>query len=244
MTPPTTRPDDGRETQLEHERLQLLLGGFVLGGLDADDHQAFTRHLRHCGVCQRESAQLSGLPALLDVVDRDRVAGLDPTPGMPGADAAAGVTTLVPPGLLARMRSDRRRRRWRYGLAAAVLVLVAGAVGAGIGPVLDRVNAPPTRPLVASAPAGGSAPAAAVEIDLVTRTWGTQLDVRGSSLPSGQVLYLSVTDRQGHAYDVASWTGTPTGRATLTAACWMRSADIALVQVHTRAGATIATATA
>jgi hypothetical protein len=249
----TTRPGAGRETELEHERLQLLLGGFVLGGLDVDDHQAFTRHLRHCVACQRESAQLSGLPALLDVVDRDRVTGLEPSEGMPGGpgtpegsgvDGAAPAATLVPLGLLDRMRADRRRRRWRYGLAAAVLMLVAGAIGAGVGPVLDRLNAPPTRPLVASALAGGTGPAAAVEIDLVTRTWGTQLDVRGSSLPSGQVLYLSVTDRQGHAYDVASWTGTPTGRATLTAACWMKTADIAQVQVHTRSGTTIATATA
>ena len=42
----------------------------------------------------------------------------------------------------------------------------------------------------------------------MTRTWGTQLDVRGSSLPAGEVLFLAVTDRDGHQYDVASWTGT------------------------------------
>jgi hypothetical protein len=90
----TTRPGAGRETELEHERLQLLLGGFVLGGLDADDHQAFTRHLRHCAACQRESAQLSGLPALLDVVDRDRVIELEPPDGMPGGAGTPGVSTL------------------------------------------------------------------------------------------------------------------------------------------------------
>ena len=163
---------------------------------------------------------------------------------MPVGGTGAPVAAVVPAELLSRMRADRRRRQWRYGLAAAVLALVAGALGAGVGPLLDRLNAPPTRPLVATAAPGADSAAAAVEIDLVTRTWGTQLDVRGSSLPAGQVLYLSVTDRQGHAYDVASWTGTPTGRATLTAACWMKSADIAEVRVHTRSGATIATATA
>ncbi|MDQ6897537.1 MAG: hypothetical protein M3171_13195, partial [Actinomycetota bacterium] len=104
------------------------------------------------------------------------------------------------------------------------------------------LNAPPTRPLVAQAAAvPGAAPQ--VEIDLVTRAWGTQLDLRGSSLPTGQVLYLSVTNREGHAYDVASWTGTPSGRTTLTAACWMKTSDIAQVQVHTRDGGAIATAT-
>lgn len=244
---PGRERESDRETEREHDRLQVLLGGFVLGGLDADEHQAFTRHLRRCAVCQRESAQLSGLPALLDVVDPERVEALEPGSGMPADGTASPVATVVPAGLIDRMRADRRRRRWRYGLAAAVLALVAGALGAGVGPLLDRLDAPPTRPLVATAAPAATGPdgtAAAVEIDLVTRTWGTQLDVRGSSLPSGQVLYLSVTDRQGHAYDVASWTGTPTGRATLTAACWMKPADIAEVRVHTRAGATIATATA
>ena len=78
----------------------------------------------------------------------------------------------------------------------------------------------------------------------MTRTWGTQLDVRGSSLPTGQVLFLAVTDREGHSYDVASWTGTPSGRTVLTAACWMKPGDIVQVQVHTRGGAPVATATA
>ncbi len=240
----TTRPGAGRETEREHEQVHLLLGAFVLGGLDADDHQAFTRHLRHCATCQRESAQLSGLPALLDIVEPERVdAGLTPA-GMPDT-ARAQPPVLVPTRLLDRVRADRRRRRWRLAAAAAVLAVLAGGLGAGVGPLLSRVNAPPTRPLVASAAAAvpDGSPAPAVEVDLVTRTWGTQLDLRGTSLPAGQVLYLSVTDKQGHAYDVASWTGTPTGRATLTAACWMKSADIAQVQVHTRSGTAIATAT-
>ncbi|MEO7233968.1 MAG: zf-HC2 domain-containing protein [Lapillicoccus sp.] len=241
----STPPGAGRETEREHEQVHLLLGAFVLGGLDAEDHQAFTRHLRHCATCQRESAQLSGLPALLDVVEPERVDAVLTPAGVPDAAGRSQPSVLVPARLLERVRADRRRRGWRLVAAAAVLAVLAGGIGAGVGPLLSRVNAPPTRPLVATAapavPDGGTA--AAVEIDLVTRTWGTQLDLRGTSLPAGQVLYLSVTDKQGHAYDVASWTGTPTGRATLTAACWMRTADIAQVQVHTRSGTAIATAT-
>jgi len=220
----------------------MFLGAFVLGGLDPDQHQAFTRHLRHCPACQQESAQLSGLPALLDIVEPSRVEAVIADAGMPERADGPQPSVLVPTALPERVRADRRRRRWRIALAAAVLAVLAGGIGAGVGPLLSRVNAPPTRPLVASAASDrGSAPE--VEIDLVTRTWGTQLDLRGSSLPPGQVLYLSVTDRQGHAYDVASWTGTPTGRATLSAACWMKTADIAQVQVHTRGGPAIATAT-
>jgi hypothetical protein len=237
----------GRELGSEHEELHGLLGAFVLGGLDPAEHHAYSRHLRRCPVCQLESAQLSGLPALLAVVEPSRVLAMDAeTEAADPASVAASATTPaqpVPLGLLHRVRADRRRRRWRLLAAAAVLAVLAGAMGAATGPLLSRLQAPPTRPLVATpaVPAGAVPPA--VEIDLVSRTWGTQLDLRGSDLPPGQVLYLSVTDREGHAYDVASWTGTPSGRTTLSAACWMKSADIAQVQVHTRAGAPLAIAT-
>jgi anti-sigma factor RsiW len=230
----------------EHEELQQLLGAFVLGGLDTAEHQAFSRHLRGCPACQQEAAQLSGLPALLDLVEPG---GMEPDTAE-GRAPALGVSvageTLPPVALLDRVRAERRRRRWRLAAVAAALVLVAGALGAAIGPVTDRLNAPPTRGLVAAAApvvAGQSGPAQ-VEIDLVTRNWGTQLDVRGSGLPTGQVLFLAVTDREGHKYDVASWTGTASGRTTLTAACWMKPGDIVQVQVHTREGTPVATATA
>lgn len=229
----------------EHEELQLLLGAFVLGGLEPAEHQAFTRHLRSCAECQREAAQLSGLPALLDLVEPGQET--EPSDGsVPSPDGVVAAETGAPVALLGRLRRERRRRRWRVAAVAAVLVLLAGAIGASIGPVMNRLNAPPTRGLVAAAApltAGQSAPAE-VEIDLVTRTWGTQLDLRGAGLPTGRVLFLAVTDRDGHSYDVASWTGTPSGRTALTAACWMKPGDITQVQVRTQEGTPVATASA
>jgi hypothetical protein len=242
----TAGPERGQqpgERGTEHEELHVLLGAFVLGGLDPEDHRAFTRHLRSCQECQREAAQLSGLPAMLDLVEPSEVLAV-PFEASSSASVGEGATVLVPRGLLQRVRADRRRRRWRIVAAAAVLAVLAGGIGAAIGPVMSRLNAPATRGLVAvAAPAAsGQSSAARVEIDLVTRTWGTQLDLRGSSLPAGQVLYLAVTDKEGHSYDVASWTGTPSGRATLSAACWMKSDDIATVKVRTRTGEAVATA--
>jgi hypothetical protein len=231
--------------EAEHEELQLLLGAFVLGGLDTAEHQAFSRHLRTCQVCQREAAQLSGLPALLDLVEPGSESG-PADAAIREPDGLVSAETMAPVALLDRVRAERRRRRWRLAAVAAVLVLVAGAVGASIRPITDRLNAPPTRGLVAAAAPltpGQSGPAQ-VEIDLVTRNWGTQLDVRGTGLPTDQVLFLAVTDRDGHRYDVASWTGTASGRTTLTAACWMKPGDIIQVQVHTREGTPVATATA
>ena len=79
----------------DHDELRMLLGAFVLGGLDDSDHHAFSTHLRGCRECQREAAQLSGIPRLLDLAD-----GSDP-----GADpmtdprpATLPATVTVPAG--------------------------------------------------------------------------------------------------------------------------------------------------
>lgn len=227
--------DDARERDNE---LHQLLGAFVLGGLDPEDHRAFTRHLRTCAVCQREAAQFSGLPALLDLAAWDEQSGervpAEHPVGTPAPRPAVPVT------LLDQVRRRRRIERWRLGAAAAVLALVAGGLGAGVGPVLERLTAPPSAHVVAAPVASSSA---AVEIELVTRGWGTQLEVAGSGLPKSGVLYLWVTSSSGRSYSVASWTGTPSGRTTLTAACWMRSADIRGIEVRTSDGTALATAT-
>jgi anti-sigma-K factor RskA len=225
--------DDAREQETE---LHLLLGAFVLGGLDAEDHRAFTRHLRTCASCQREAAQFSGLPALLDLASPQDEGSDHASPDVPARQEPPSATPIA---LLHEVRRRRRVHRWRLAAAAAVLALVAGGLGAMTGPVLDRLNAPPTAHVVAAPAASGSA---AVEIDLVSRGWGTQLDVSGSGLPRSGVLYLWVTNTSGRSYSVASWTGTPSGRTTLTAACWMKSADIRQIEVRTSDGAALATA--
>ncbi|MEO8828722.1 zf-HC2 domain-containing protein [Lapillicoccus sp.] len=233
-----TRPD------ADNERMHELLGAFVLGGLDDEDRNAFTAHLRTCAVCQREAAQLSGMPGLLDLVDPgtvtlDGVVGAEAAPALvPDGHAIQGGGVALPLPLLAHVRADRRRRRSRWVAVAAAIAVLAGGLGASVGPVAARINAPPTTHYVATAPAAGGTQ---VEIDLVTRAWGTQLDLRGSGLPTSGVLLLSVTNGAGYTYDIASWSGTPSGRTTLTAPCWMKPDDITELRVHTREGATLAT---
>ncbi|MEO9151087.1 MAG: zf-HC2 domain-containing protein [Lapillicoccus sp.] len=216
--------------------LHHLLGAFVLGGLSDDEQRDFTRHLRVCETCQRESAQFSGLPSLLDLLDPHDVEAV--LAGRQGEVDAVG-PTITPPALLAAVRARRRRGRWRLAAAAAVLVVAAGGVGVAVAPTVSRLGEPPTSRLVAKGPAGSRT---SVDISLVSRGWGTQVDLSGSDLPTSGVLYLEVTDLAGRSWDVASWTGTPSGRTTLTTACWVKAADITMVQVHTRDGQTVAAA--
>jgi len=108
------------------------------------------------------------------------------------------------------------------------------------GPALQRPAEPPTARYRATAVADSQAQ---VEIALVTRGWGTQLDVTGAGLPTSGTLALWVVDGEGHSYQVATWNGTAAGRATLSAACATRPAQIRTIEVRTADGAPLATTT-
>jgi len=51
------------------EEPHILAGAYVLGSLSAEDHRAFTIHLRSCPRCRTELDELAGLPRLLDLLD-------------------------------------------------------------------------------------------------------------------------------------------------------------------------------
>lgn len=220
-----TRPHDA-----EPDAHQLL-GAFVLGGLSAHDHQTFTTHLRTCATCQRETAQLSGLSSLLALVDPATLPHDDRDPlGLP--DEA----TAVPGAVLHAVRRHRLRNRWL--LAAAAVVLAIGGVTGGLT-LASRLDGPgaDARRVTATGPAGSPT---SVQITLVPHGWGTELDVQGRDLPTSGVLYLQVTDRKGRSWELASWSGVPSGRTSLSTACWVTADAIRSVAVVTRDGTTVA----
>lgn len=256
MTPPRGHPDEptGSAVPTDHQALHNLLGAFVLGGLDQDEHRAFTRHLRDCATCQRESAQIGGLPALLALVPTESALAIDSPTSATGASqvalplpsalpAGADDTTLV--SLLDRVRRRRRVRRWTVGLVAATVVLLAGVAGVLLGPVLPGRSVSPVTasPNVAARvvaqPVASSS--AHVVVALVAKQWGTQVELTGDGLPAGQIIELTIRAKDGSSYEVASWTGTQSGRANITGACWMKSDQITGVDVATVAGGPIAT---
>ncbi len=59
-----------------------LLGGYVLGALDAEEVEAVRRHLETCPACAREHAALADLPALLDRVEPADVPPPAPPPAL------------------------------------------------------------------------------------------------------------------------------------------------------------------
>jgi len=211
--------------------LHQLLGAFVLGGLSPQEHRLFTTHLRTCETCQQEAAQLSSLHSLLALADpaaipdsTDDVVVPEPVQAVPAA------------ALLHALR--RRRRRTRWLLAAAAVVLVLGGVAGGF--VFAPTGGGPDEAARRVTATGTVGSPTTVQIALVPRGWGTQVDLQARDLPTSGVFYLRVTDKQGRSWDIASWSGVPSGRTTLSTACWVMPDAIRSLVIHTRDGKSVA----
>lgn len=212
----------------DHDELHLLLGAYILGGLDDEDHAAFARHLRECRECQHQSGQLSAIPRLLDQAT--------PDDGSPEPEAPLGGADLL------LRRHERERRRGRLVLAVAAGVVGLALFGGGVlaGRSSARPDAPPRTMLVAT-PINGST--ADVRLGMITRAWGTQFDVVGTSLPTSGTMALWVVDDLGRATQVATWSATASGQVTLTASCASGPQRVKAVQVKTGEGMVLAAAT-
>ncbi len=235
----TTGPEDAH----------VLLGAYLLGGLSDEDHRRFTEHLRTCDRCQGELGQVSGLPRLLDL------AGPDGPDGLGGPYGGASLSEVPGPSLVGPLSDDgteqvrsllaevgRRRRRGRFvqsALAAAAAVLIF-AGGVWLGPRLLPSGSGSAGTHVAADVAAGSA--VQVDISLVTRGWGTQLDVSCADLPSDGTLLLWVVDRAGNGSAAATWLATPSGSARVTGATALRPDQIQLLELRTGSGRVLATA--
>lgn len=214
------------------------LGAYVLGGLSDDDHRTFSEHLRTCRQCQSELGQVSGLPRLLDLAGP----GGGPEGGWDAtspAESPSGASSRVELArLLGAVAQRRRRRRLWLGAGSVAASLLVFALGALVGPQLFPSEPPTTR--YDAAAVGGSS--AKVEVALVTRGWGTQVDLVCEDLPTDGELRVWVIDASGRSSAVASWRATSTGNARVTGATALRPNEIRTVQVRTATGAVLARA--
>ena len=219
----------------------VMLGAYVLGGLSDEEHSAFSEHLRTCGRCQAELGQVSGLPRLLDLAAPEGGPFLT---GAVGGDAAPRERATEEENVVRLLdevgRRRRHRRHWLSAVAAAVAaVLFAG--GAWLGPQLFS-SSPPAPPTthVAAAPVAGSG--VRVDLALVTRGWGTQIDIDCEDMPTQGELALWVVDRSGRAVTAASWHATPGGYSRVTGATALPPSQIRSLEVRTDTGQVLASA--
>jgi anti-sigma-K factor RskA len=166
----------------------LLLGSYVLGGLDPAEAADMDRHLATCAGCRRALARLQGLPDLLETMGPEEALEPGPPPDLERA-VLAGFAARSPAGPPAPDRARDRRRRWPLAAAgalagAAATVAVLALAGAFSTPQPDA-----TRLTLVSA---SGAPRASAQVRLVATSAGTEIDLDADlpRLRAGEVYEL------------------------------------------------------
>ncbi|MEO7744639.1 MAG: zf-HC2 domain-containing protein [Actinomycetota bacterium] len=212
----------------EHEDVRVLLGAYVLGGLDDTDLAAVQSHLPTCALCRDELAQLAVLPGLL----RRRPAPTD----LPAAAPKPPAELL--PALLHELDAGRRRDRRRWLVRSAVAAVTVATLTAGAGAVLAREDVPVAGAPVAGTPVAGT-PVALVAATGVTsgharllaKPWGTSITVELRGLPRDGRFVLQTTGRDGTREQAAAWGATSSGAVTVVGATSLDPTDLTRVAV-------------
>ena len=214
--------------QTLHNELQLLLGAYVLGGLDADDRRRIEEHLPHCPACTTELSRFAAVPGLLQ---------LTPPPSEP----PMGLPEDSLPRLMAaarRRRATRQRRRWLLAAAAVVLVL-AGVTGGVLFVGRDTGPAPTAVVSATTTEPGGEAKVVGQAV-LDARSWGTEVRLELSYVPRGKQPYTAwAVNKSGHEEQAASWTTPQGGRCSVTGSTSIQRAELDRVEVRSADGRTL-----
>lgn len=206
---------------IEHEDARLLLGAYVLGGLDDTDRAVVQSHLPTCVVCRDELAGLAVLPGLL----RRRPASAE----QPSFSAHLPPDLL--PALLVEVDAGRRRGRRQWLVRAAVAAVTVAALTAG-GALLTRpasqAQPAPQGTNVALRAAGG---ATSGQARLLAKPWGTSITVELRGLPRDGRFVLQTVGRDGTRELAAAWGATASGAVTVVGATSLQPADLTRVAV-------------
>jgi hypothetical protein len=200
---------------------------YVLGALSPSDRRAYEEHLSECASCAEAVAELAGMPGLLSRVPISEVMADEPA-------------EPVPPSLLPRMANSivrrRRRTRWITGgsaLAAAaalvvllVLVFVPGGSTTPTGGTNTKMTALVPIAMKAS-----------VQVDNVA--WGSKINLHCLYAPTtymDRTYTLTITDKQRHTEQVASWVALPGKQTVIAGSTSMHRADIASIDIRGDSG--------
>jgi hypothetical protein len=212
---------------------------YVLGSLSSTDRREYEEHLSDCPSCRDAVSDLSGVPALLALLDGDDVAEL--------ADDQPELPPLRPElleSLLAKV--TRRRRHWRQlagtALAAAAVVLAIGLVVTFWPGQATQTHQPPQ----ASASALTMMPVVPNSIEatvtLTSHRWGTSVEMSctyhdkpgeagDADVDGGDKMAMVAVGRDGSRTQLATWLAVSGVTAQPAGSTAMQINDIAEVQV-------------
>jgi hypothetical protein len=208
----------------EHRQLRLLLGSYVLGGLDEQAAVPVLAHLDGCPSCRAELAEIAPLADDLRRVDLTR---LEDVPSPPAGLGERIREQVVEERLLVDARRARdarraaRRASRRRGLVAAAAAGVALAV-LGAGSVLGRVTAPAVTALpTPSASSTAPIPLETVPVqafdgvdvdsgvaDVIAHTWGVEAVIVATGFRPGQTYRAAFRSSDGALLPAGEFLGT------------------------------------
>ena len=230
----------------DHEELRRLLGGYLLGGLDAADAERLDEHLFECDECRAELDRLAPVPELLQRLPEAQRASGSSAPTMLAVAAKPSPERIE--GLLRRMRAERSRDarlariRW---LAAAAVVLIAAAIGFGVI-TSDRSGQPtqvlPSPQLVTARFESAAGSGLTGEAVLTPKTWGVSVALDVTRLTGEGPFICQVRNASGQTEQAAIWGPTPSGNAKVIGASSIQLRNVISIAVSDRAGHILGTA--
>jgi predicted anti-sigma-YlaC factor YlaD len=230
----------------DHEELRRLLGGYLLGGLDAADSERLDEHLFECDECRAELDRLAPVPELLQRLPEAQRASGSSAPTMLAVAAKPSPERIE--GLLRRMRAERTRDarlarvRW---LAAAAVVLIAAAIGFGVL-TSDRSGQPtpvlPSPQLVTARFESAAGSGLTGEAVLTPKTWGVSVALDVTRLTGEGPFICQVRNSGGQVEQAAIWGPTPSGNAKVIGASSIQLRNVTSIAVSDRSGHVLGTA--
>jgi len=220
---------------LDGDRYVTWDAAYVLGSLTSNERREYEAHLATCDRCRSAVAEISGVPALLAMLDLEDVRALDD-----GPPETPPLRPEVLESVLDRVRWRRRRSRWLMSAAVGVAAaLLAIAVVIAVRPqVVGLENATPTQTIQALEMAKVSETPINASISLTGYGWGTRIDMACSYGDWGQSgntepqnLGMVVVGRDGSHTEVATWLGLSGATALPSATTPMQKDEIAAVQL-------------
>ncbi|MBU9763726.1 anti-sigma factor [Mycobacterium sp. TNTM28] len=221
---------------VESNRYRTWDAAYVLGSLDGSERREYEAHLEGCERCRAAVAELSGMPALLAMLDLDDVLALESEQPDPP------LRPEVLESVLATVSWRRRRSRWVTTAAVGVAaVLLALGVLIGIRPEvvgLHRGTAAQQSAQMMAMSKVSDTPINA-SIAMSSYAWGTRIDMAcsygnwGKQDAPPQNLGMVVIGRDGSREEIATWLGLSGATALPSANTQKAMDDIAAVQLVT-----------
>lgn len=195
---------------VEPDRYATWDAAYVLGSLDSNERREYETHLAGCAQCRAAVAELSGMPALLAMLELDDVRALDE------AEPEPPLRPEVLQSVLTKVSSRRRRSRWitsgAVGLAAAllavgmVIAIRPEIIGLQRGAEQQQTAQMLEMTKVSQTPINAS-------IAMTSYGWGTRIDMActygdwGRRDAPPQNLGMVVVGRDGSREEIATWLG-------------------------------------